>query len=290
MSRNYYDCAGVDWEKRMIRLDTGIQMAYYECGPEDGKTVLLIHGVTDGCVTWTQIAPILAENGCHCYIVEYRGNGMTDKPDMGAAGYTAQLIADDIIDMINKLGLQQIHAAGHSFGSLITQVLAVKQPQSFADYTLIDTAVDCRSNPVLLGVKHGDGDGFAGLDNCTGELPEDFLREWMAMGNESEALRTAEFEHVKQMPLVAWRNLMDGLLQFDSSGFIGNIKGDVLVLWGTEDNIFTQADQDQVRAGLTGCHAEYVNVEGASHNGFWDSIAMAQTYAEHILNFISRQK
>ena len=109
MSKTYYDYAEVDWEQKYLDLDTGVRMAYYECGPKDGKTVLLIHGVTDGCVAWAQIAPVLEKAGCHCYIVEYRGNGMTDKPDMGPFGYTGELLADDIIDFIEKLDLQEIH-------------------------------------------------------------------------------------------------------------------------------------------------------------------------------------
>ena len=100
MSKTYYDYAEVDWEQKYLDLDTGVRMAYYECGPKDGKTVLLIHGVTDGCVAWAQIAPVLEKAGCHCYIVEYRGNGMTDKPDMGPFGYTGELLAGDIIDFI----------------------------------------------------------------------------------------------------------------------------------------------------------------------------------------------
>ena len=107
MSKTYYDYAEVDWEQKYLDLDTGVRMAYYECGPKDGKTVLLIHGVTDGCVAWAQIAPVLEKAGCHCYIVEYRGNGMTDKPDMGPFGYTGELLADDIIDFIEKLDLQE---------------------------------------------------------------------------------------------------------------------------------------------------------------------------------------
>lgn len=287
MSKTYYDCAEVDWEQQRLVLDTGVTMAYYECGPKDGKTVLLIHGVTDGCVAWAQIAPVLEKAGCHCYIVEYRGNGMTDKPDMGPSGYTGELLAGDIIEMIEKLDLQDIHVVGHSFGSLITQILAVKIPQRCADYTLIDTAVDCRSNPVLLGVRNGDDD-FPGLDHYPDGLPDQFLQDWTAMGNESEAFRMAELEHVRQMPMVSWKNLMDGLLQFNSSDFIGDIHGDVLVLWGTEDDIFPKADQDQVKAGLTGCNVQYIDVEGASHNGFWDSLAMVETYAGHILDFIEK--
>ena len=110
------------------------------------------------------------------------------------------------------------------------------------------------------------------------------------MGNESKAFRTAALEHVRQMPMVSWKNLMDGLLQFNSTDFIGDIHGDVLVLWGTEDDIFPKADQDQVKAGLTGCNVKYVDVDGASHNGFWDSMAMAETYAGHILDFIEKSR
>lgn len=289
MSKTYYDYAEVDWEQKYLDLDTGVRMAYYECGPKDGKTVLLIHGVTDGCVAWAQIAPVLEKAGCHCYIVEYRGNGMTDKPDMGPFGYTGELLADDIIDFIEKLDLQEIHVVGHSFGSLITQILALKIPQRCADYVLIDTAVDCRNNPVILSVRNGDGDGFKGLDHYPDGLPDSFLQEWTAMGNESKSFRAAALEHVRQMPMVSWKNLMDGLLQFNSTAFIGDIHGDVLVLWGTEDDIFPKADQDQVKAGLTGCNVKYVDVDGASHNGFWDSMVMAETYADHILDFIEKK-
>ena len=40
MSKTYYDYAEVDWEQQRLVLDTGVTMAYYECGPKDGKTVL----------------------------------------------------------------------------------------------------------------------------------------------------------------------------------------------------------------------------------------------------------
>ena len=38
MSKTYYDYAEVDWEQKFLDLDTGVRMAYYECGPKDGKT------------------------------------------------------------------------------------------------------------------------------------------------------------------------------------------------------------------------------------------------------------
>ena len=35
---------------------------------------------------------------------------------------------------------------------------------------------------------------------------------------------------------------------------------------------------------------KYVDVDGASHNGFWDSMVMAETYADHILDFIEKSR
>ena len=46
MSKTYYDYVEVDWEQKYLDLDTGVRMAYYECGPKDGKTVLLVFNRT----------------------------------------------------------------------------------------------------------------------------------------------------------------------------------------------------------------------------------------------------
>ena len=70
-------------------LDTGIKMTYLTCGPEDGIPLLLIHGATDSRISWSQVAPKLADAGFRCYIPELRGHGKTDKPEAGEEGYTA---------------------------------------------------------------------------------------------------------------------------------------------------------------------------------------------------------
>ena len=128
--KSYKDYVEIPFEEKMIKLDTGINMAYYEFGKDGGKPLLLIHGITDGCVSWTQMIPHLIEMGYHLYIVEYRGNGMTEKPDADENGYTAEIIAEDVIDLMDKIGLKEINLVGHSYGSMISQVLMAKYPDS----------------------------------------------------------------------------------------------------------------------------------------------------------------
>lgn len=286
MSKSFKEYLDVEWDENRIRLDSGLEMAYCECGPVSGPKLLLIHGVTDGRVSWAQMAPLLSEKGYHCYIVEYRGNGLTDKPEQGEEGYTAELIAADLCSFLEKLELGPIHVVGHSFGSLISQVLACMVPQICKSCTLIDTAVDCRDNPVLLWVRDGDNQEFLGVNHYTDKLPEQFLKEWTETSNEDAGFRQATYEHARGLPLTAWRNLINGLTHFNNWEHIREITQDVLVIWGDQDTIFLKKDQQQVAEGLVSCNARFVIVEGASHNGFWDSRKMAEVYAQHIHRFI----
>lgn len=275
---SYDDCLAVKWQNRMVKLDTGIDMACYECGDKSGIPMMFIHGVTDGCVSWSQIVPEMVDKGYYCIVVEYRGNGRTDKPDQGECGYTAEIIADDIIDFMDKSSLAKVHVVGHSYGSLIAQTLAIKAPERFLSYILIDGAVRCAENEVLKNVINGYDD-FKGVEAYDDYMPESFVKEWTATSNEDENFRIATYEHAHVMPAVAWKNLMRGLIRFDSSEYIHNITGNILVIWGTADDIFTKADQDELKQGLTGCNVKYVDVPDASHNGFWDSLNMVKKYS-----------
>lgn len=288
MEERYRNHIKAGWQEHMIRLDTGINMAYCECGEKSDETkdVLLIHGVTDGCVSWSQIAPLLAEKGLHCYVVEYRGNGMTDKPDM-EGGYTAEIIAEDMLSFMKKLGIERINAVGHSFGSLITQALTSKAPEKIITATMIDTAASCGKNAVLTEVIKNYGNYFKDTESEKNNIPEEFIRDWSATSNEDEDFRTATYLHVRDMPAVSWKNLMNGIIKFDGKAYLENMKCPAMVIWGTEDEIFTGEDQEEVKKYLNSPDVRYVNIEGASHNGFWDSLQMAETYAGYIYDFIT---
>ncbi len=284
--KRYKDYVDVDFQEKLVNLDTGIRMAYYEFGDEDGAPLVLLHGVTDGCVSWTQLIPGLTACGYHLYIMEYRGNGMTDKPDMGETGYTAELIASDVLNLMDKIGLQKTYLAGHSYGSMISQVLAAEAPERFPKCILINTGTECKGG-IIDFARNGDGN-FRGMYAYEGYFPADFCEEWMDCRNEDESFRTAVIEHLKQMPVVAFQNLINGLANFDSSGFLKNITSKVLVVWSTEDEVFPAEAQAKVKAGLTSCDVTYIDVEGASHGSFWDSKARAEEYVGIIDGFLKK--
>lgn len=286
--KSYKDYVEIPFEEKMIKLDTGINMAYYEFGKDGGKPLLLIHGITDGCVSWTQMIPHLIEMGYHLYIVEYRGNGMTEKPDADENGYTAEIIAEDVIDLMDKIGLKEINLVGHSYGSMISQVLMAKYPDRFRTCILMDTGVDCRG-PLITFATEGDGE-FRGMNAYPEYLPEKFCEEWMATTNEDPSFCQAVSAHLKQMPASAFRNLIHGLAHYDGGRWLGKIHGPVSIVWGSEDDVFTAEDQNRVTNALADAEINWIEVTGASHNGFWDSRKRAEEYADIINRCIIEDK
>jgi len=286
--KSYADYIQVPWTEKFISLSTGIQMAYCVCGPEDGVPVLLIHGVTDGRITWTQVAPMLADLGYHVYVPEYRGNGKTDKPNPGPGGYTVETHRDDMFAFMDAVGLKKVHVVGHSLGSLIAQLMNISAPERLLSTTLVESTVCCATSEVLKWAYGGDGKDYLGVNGYTAEqkMPESFLQAWADTSNDSEDFRKATLEHVRQMPYPVWNWLITGLNAFDNRENIGKVSGKVLLIWGTKDDIFPEADQEALKAGLSGCDLTCKTIEGGSHNVHWDSPETRTTFVKMLDEYI----
>ncbi len=286
--KSYADYMEIDWTENFVDLTTGIRMCYCTCGPEDGVPLILIHGVTDSRISWSQAAPMFAEKGYRVYVPECRGHGKTDKPDPGPEGYRIEMHRDDILAFMDALDIEKAHIVGHSQGSLICQLINLKAPERVLSTTLIDTTTDNTKNEFLEWVYYGDGETYLGVHGYDEEqkMPDEFLDSWLGSTNESEAFCAATRAHAYQLPYEAWGWLIEGVRAFDNSEGIHDITGDVLVIWGTEDAIFTEEDFNAVRDGLTGCDARFEVIEGASHCPHWDSLASCREVVDIIDDFI----
>jgi len=70
-------------------------MRVYEWGPQEGKKVLLIHGITTPCVALGSVANALVEKGCRVMLFDLFGRGYSDSPSdlpHDARLYTTQIL------------------------------------------------------------------------------------------------------------------------------------------------------------------------------------------------------
>ncbi|MBP5246632.1 MAG: alpha/beta hydrolase [Fibrobacter sp.] len=289
-TKSFADYQTVDWTEKTIDLSTGIRLAYTVTGDEKATPVVLIHGLTDGRVSWSQVAPALAKKGYRVYVPEYRGNGKTDKP-IEESAYTLSELSSDIVAFISEVGIKKPHIVGHSLGAFIAQELAISYADKISSITLIGSGVSVdEKNETIDWLVNGTGDdSFDGIYayDSTQKLPEDFLKAWAYNTNPDEDFQAANLEHLRQVPYYAWKYLVKNLLKIDNSKRLSSIESDVQIIWGSKDAIFNKKAQDALQKGLSKANSVvFHEVEGADHNTHWGSEKDLKTVVGYIDEFV----
>ncbi|RYP02681.1 hypothetical protein DL764_005671 [Monosporascus ibericus] len=115
----------------------------YEFGPEDGRKVLFIHGISTTCMTLQDIARPLAEKGCRVMLFDLFGRGYTDAP--GDLEYDTRLWVTQILLVLasSKLpwtGDKGLHVVGYSLGGGIAANFAATFPHMVETLILLAPA------------------------------------------------------------------------------------------------------------------------------------------------------
>lgn len=128
------------------RLDD-TELAYEVEG--DGPPLLLIAGTAyAGGTWWPQSIDVLAQTFT-VITYDHRGTGATP----GTPGlYSTRMLAEDAAGLLEHLGLEQVHVAGHSMGGRVAQWLALDRPD------LVETLVLLASGPGAFPGQFEDGE------------------------------------------------------------------------------------------------------------------------------------
>jgi len=107
----------------------GVRFHLAEAGPEDGQPIVLVHGWPQHWWCWRKVAPLLGEY--RCVMPDLRGHGWSDAP---ADGYEKRRLAEDVLGIMDSLGLDRVTYAGHDWGAVIGFLLASKAPERISSF------------------------------------------------------------------------------------------------------------------------------------------------------------
>ena len=105
-------------------------------GPDDGPTVLLLHGFPQSRYTWRSTVPMLAAAGCRAVAIDQRGYSPGVRPADVEAYATPRLVAD-VIDVLDALGVERVHLVGHDWGGQVAWLTAVAHPDRLDTLTVL---------------------------------------------------------------------------------------------------------------------------------------------------------
>ncbi|MGA3250520.1 MAG: alpha/beta fold hydrolase, partial [Paraburkholderia sp.] len=104
------------------RRANGIRQHYLDSGA--GPVVVLLHGFPETSFAWRFQIPALASK-FRVIAPDLRGYGETDKP---ASGYDKRNMAQDLISLLDELGIDKIALVGHDRGARVATRFAKDHP------------------------------------------------------------------------------------------------------------------------------------------------------------------
>jgi pimeloyl-ACP methyl ester carboxylesterase len=126
----------------------GIHLHYATWGQFNvERAVLLVHGLTNNHMVWSELGPTLAGQGWYPIAPDLRGRGWSSKPPHGVG---IPYHVNDMLALCDALGLPRVHFVGHSLGALIGYFLAAIHPQRLGRFVAID--VGGHPSPHILDI------------------------------------------------------------------------------------------------------------------------------------------
>lgn len=126
-------------ESRFINAD-GLKLEYRDYAPVGsvtGPPVLCLHGLTRNVRDYDELAPMLAGVGRRVITASQRGRAGSDA-DPKPERYNPAIYTQDMLALLNHLGIEQAVFVGTSMGGLMTMIAAATAPHRVAGAVLND--------------------------------------------------------------------------------------------------------------------------------------------------------
>ncbi|GAB2915961.1 3-oxoadipate enol-lactonase [Paraburkholderia jirisanensis] len=141
----------------------GIRTRYALTGKTGAPTVVLSHGLAADLSMW---APQLDTLGRSFSVLTYdiRGHGGTDATP---GDYSLDLLAHDVLALLDTLGIERAHYIGLSLGGMVGQQLGAWHGERLASLTLCATTSDAPKAAWDARVRETRTDGMAAMVEAT---------------------------------------------------------------------------------------------------------------------------
>lgn len=135
----------------------GIELAVIDAGPSDGPVVVLAHGFPESSHSWRHQIEPLAAAGYRVLVPDQRGYGFSSAP-RDVAAYRSDHLGNDLLALLDDVGVDDALFVGHDWGALLTWDLARDHPERVRG--LVNVSVPYTPWPIapteLLGQTYGD--------------------------------------------------------------------------------------------------------------------------------------
>ncbi|HEU5383435.1 MAG TPA: alpha/beta hydrolase [Ktedonobacteraceae bacterium] len=245
----------------------GIATHLFEAGPTTAPALLYLHGTSLGNL-WLEYHNLLAHD-FHVFAPDIPGFGLTERPDWmrDMSDYVLYLR-----DLLNTLGLEQVHVVGHSLGGWMAAELAVWYPERVSKLVLSNAAgIRVKGSPIAdLFAMNPQELVAACFDNLAAALP-------LMPAEMNVAYMIQAYKERATLASLAWNPHFDPRL----ARRIQSVTCPTLVIWGENDRLIPAVYGTTFHSLIPG--SQLVMLSGTGHMPMFEQ---AEDWARHIGTFL----
>lgn len=160
-----------NWTEGDVDLGNGV-MHYYRAGVAGAPAIVLAHGFSDTGLCWQPTAQALAAD-YDLVMPDARGHGRSARLIQGRH-YD---LTDDLIRVIQALGLSRPIVFGHSMGAFVASLLAARRPDLASALVLIDPPWFTLRSDASYPMRIDDSNMAAWVRTLPGKTQQQLMEE-----------------------------------------------------------------------------------------------------------------
>lgn len=244
----------------------------------EGKPLIILHGLFGFSDNWQTHAKKLAEY-YRIILVDLRNHGRSDWSD----DFSYEIMADDVIELAESLGLEEMILVGHSMGGKVAMHLAAKREDLLEKLVIVDMGIKgypMHHDHIIEGIKSLQLEGISARREAEEQLSKHI---------DSNGIRQFLLKNMywKDKGELAWRMNVDVLeraMPEILKGFEApEIFTPTLFLRGALSNYVLDEDLPKIEAQFP--DMELVTIDNAGH---WVHAEAPNEFQEALLGFCLR--
>lgn len=182
---------------------------------------------------WRGQIDLVSRKGYRAVAYDARGHGQST---VSPSPYRMGQLADDVIALLDALGVERAHFVGLSLGGMIAFDLLTRYPQRLLSAVVCDARAD---SPDFFAAPWDERIALA-RDEGMKMLASPTIARWAgAQFRESDAAR-ALYRMICDMPVEGFVGTARALQDFDFRGGLGNVRVPVTLICGENDGVLPE--------------------------------------------------
>jgi abhydrolase domain-containing protein 6 len=211
-----------------------LNIHYYEGGPSEAQTILMVHGFAANKDNWLRFARDFTED-YRVIALDLPGFGASSRP---AGSYDIGTQTERLAGIIDALGLDTLHLIGNSMGGHISALYAARYPNRVRSLALLDNAGITSPQPSELRQRMQRGEpnplvvksrkDFQHLLDFIFVQPPYLPESLKGYFAEQAISNSAHYDHV-------FTHLIERYIPLEPE--LPKIQAPTLIIWGEEDRV-----------------------------------------------------